>query len=70
MKGEDVELKPGQTLGFTFCGTRVHILEAFLGNGAKCDVVPVYPWIWLGTGSQDEYDKAASLPLCKRCEAR
>jgi hypothetical protein len=23
----------------------------------------------LGTGSQDEYDKAARLPTCKRCKA-
>lgn len=23
---------------------------------------------WLGTGSQAEYEKAASLPLCPRCE--
>jgi hypothetical protein len=25
------------------------------------------PQAWLGTGSQDEYDRAASLPLCGRC---
>lgn len=24
---------------------------------------------WLGTGSQDEYDKAAALPLCGKCDA-
>lgn len=24
---------------------------------------------WLGTGGQEEYEKAASLPVCKRCEA-
>ena len=23
---------------------------------------------WLGTGSQEEYDRAAALPTCKRCE--
>lgn len=22
---------------------------------------------WLGTGSQDEYDRAASLPVCGQC---
>lgn len=25
---------------------------------------------WLGTGSQDEYEKAASLRLCRTCFAR
>lgn len=24
--------------------------------------------VWYGTGTQDEYDKAAALPHCKRCE--
>lgn len=23
---------------------------------------------WLGTGSQAEYERAAALPTCKRCE--
>jgi hypothetical protein len=23
---------------------------------------------WLGTGSQDEYEKARELPLCPRCK--
>lgn len=27
------------------------------------------PDTWLGTGSQAEYDRAASLPLCLRCFA-
>jgi hypothetical protein len=31
--------------------------------------MPQDPDGWLGTGSQDEYDAAAVLPLCKVCEA-
>jgi hypothetical protein len=27
------------------------------------------PAMWLGTGSQAEYDRAAELPLCKLCAA-
>ena len=28
----------------------------------------VGPAGWLGTGSQAEYERAAALPLCKRCD--
>jgi hypothetical protein len=37
---------------------------------AVCGVDPVYhdPDGWLGTGSQEEYELAAELPLCRRCE--
>lgn len=31
----------------------------------------LYAWPhWYGTGSQDEYDKAASMPRCQRCPER
>jgi hypothetical protein len=45
---------------------------------ARCGVSPTL-WTmikgapslsWYGTGSQAEYDRAASLPLCRRCVAR
>ena len=28
------------------------------------------PGTWWGTGSQQEYDAAKALPLCKRCQAK
>ena len=37
-------------------------------NGSTlCPVMPEWPGEWLGTGGQAEYEKAASLPLCKAC---
>lgn len=39
------------------------------GSPARCGVQPV--WFgaggWRGTGSQDEYERAATLPRCHRC---
>lgn len=40
------------------------------------DPLPGYPVSydaelgWMGTGSQDEYDRAAALPLCPECAER
>jgi hypothetical protein len=36
---------------------------------ALCLLYPRLHTSWLGTGSQEEYDKAASLPLCGKCAA-
>lgn len=35
---------------------------------ALCKIRPYLGRSWFGTGSQAEYDKAAALPLCPRCE--
>jgi len=32
-----------------------------------CPVRPRWPDEWLGTGNQDEHDRAAALPLCVPC---
>jgi hypothetical protein len=46
-----------------------HAVDTLFGNGGA--VCGVYPWMgWYGTGSQDEYDKAASMPRCQRCPER
>lgn len=37
---------------------------------ALCARSPALFGVWLGTGSQSEYDRAASLPLCSRCEQK
>jgi transposase len=38
--------------------------------GSRVSACGRFPWPneWLGTGSQDEYERAAALPLCKLCE--
>jgi hypothetical protein len=48
-------------------GAVVHALSTFTGTRfvAECGAGA---WrTWYGTGSQDEYDKAAELPKCKSC---
>lgn len=36
---------------------------------AECGSSPAWfdPWSWMGTGSQDEYDRIEELPECARC---
>lgn len=34
---------------------------------AACNRTPDWLVPWMGTGSQDEYDRAATLPLCVSC---
>ena len=34
---------------------------------ARCGIEVFYLSQWYGTGSQDEYDHAATLPKCQRC---
>lgn len=55
----------GKTAKFT------HILgpgkSANEASSAPCGAGATGIFLWLGTGSQDEYDKAESLPMCKRC---
>lgn len=41
------------------------------GNSvAVCGLGPAWFNSWYGTGSQDEYETAEKLPLCRRCKAR
>lgn len=56
---------------YTWTGRAAHLMPLYeysipLGR-ALCPVLPSWPDEWRGTGSQEEYDLAASLPLCKRC---
>lgn len=52
-------------------GAVAHLRAPFAsstGGGVLCGLELGWPSQWLrGTGSQREYDKAASLPLCGRC---
>jgi hypothetical protein len=57
---------------YTRTGKRAHLLQPFMspnGNGsALCGTGPGWFEAWRGTGTQDETETAASLPLCKHCE--
>lgn len=37
---------------------------------ALCRIRPYLDREWFGTGSQREYERAAELPLCGRCEQK
>lgn len=58
---------------FTRTGRVAHLrrdYHSMLGTiDALCGLAPL-PWDggWYGTGSQAEYDRADSLPTCKRCQ--
>jgi len=70
-KGMTVELKGDETLVYTFTGTRAHIsVSNYLHRSTICGFVPMWGYEFLGAGSQAEYERAASLPVCKRCLAR
>lgn len=56
-------------------GTVTHARQRRSGGldyAARCGTAPVW-WkdssAWHGTGTQDEYERAAALPRCKRCVA-
>lgn len=60
-------LPPAHEWLYIWGGKVVHAHSTFTGTRfiAECGAGA---WrTWYGTGSQDEYDKAASLPKCKRC---
>lgn len=49
-----------------------HLLDrAISGRRALCGLMPAshLDEDWYGTGSQLEHERAATLPLCKRCGA-
>lgn len=52
---------------YTPRGTVAHLsYPGWLGGNPLCPALEPRGG-WLGTGRQDEYDRAASLPLCSRC---
>lgn len=60
---------PAYTRVYRLRGREAHLREltAFTGCGGRA----AFPgWDgWLGTGSQEEYEHAAGLPLCGKCFA-
>jgi hypothetical protein len=59
---------------YTRTGTRAHLLSPATSPNspaaALCGTLPEWFEMWRGTGSQDETERAASLPLCKYCQKR
>lgn len=57
---------------YTEGGTVVHLLDELLSpnepNSAICGRSP-WPGLWLGTGSQDEHERALDLRVCTPCAA-
>lgn len=37
---------------------------------ARCGLEAENASMWMGTGTQDEYERAAVLPACRRCLAK
>lgn len=51
-------------------GTVVHAIHRLGGGIAATALCGTGPWCaseWLGTGRQDEYERAATLPACRNC---
>jgi hypothetical protein len=57
---------------YTRTGKTAHLMspvQSIRNGSVLCSrVTPEWFTEWHGTGSQNEIDRAASLPLCKRCE--
>lgn len=50
-------------------GSKVkHELVWERSNSSRCGIVCIPASVWMGTGSQMEYETAQRLPLCKNCE--
>lgn len=59
---------------YTRTGKRAHLLGPFVSpnthGSALCGTVPEWFEAWRGTGSQQETETAASLPVCRYCGKR
>jgi hypothetical protein len=60
---------------YVYGGTVAHLLPNWVDlsrhpyEAALCVFSPQWPGAWLGSGSQNEEETAATLPICKRCLA-
>lgn len=65
---------PDGTRVYTPAGTKAHVLPWYASPNNSAEKAlcgrSAWPAYWHGTGSQDEYEKAADLPLCTACAAR
>lgn len=54
-------------------GKVAHLIGGGAPGFVSAAVCGLWAWSrsdWRGLGTQDEYDRAASLPLCKSCERK
>jgi hypothetical protein len=54
-------------------GKVAHLIPASAAGYVSRAACGLWAWSrsnWRGTGNQTEYDRAASLPLCKTCERK
>jgi len=52
-------------LGYLPTGRKAHLFYGSMAGSAVCGIFS--PNVWLGTGSQAEYERAKALPPCRRC---
>lgn len=62
--GERGNLLAGEGWRYTKLGHLRHMLETRIYNVSLCGMERE---AWLGTGTQNEYEKLASLPKCTKC---
>ena len=55
---------------YTEYGELAHVVPFGLGRYSLCGAAPLTIRGWFGTGSMDEYDRAAALPLCTTCKGK
>lgn len=48
-------------------GTVLHEISAYFDRYSHCGVTVMNFSDWRGTGTQDEYDKAAAMAKCQKC---
>lgn len=58
---------------FLYGGTVAHLCHHNLYDQgimvSRCGLSD-YRWTWRGTGSQEEYEQASAMRICRRCEPR
>lgn len=66
----DLHLKPV----YLYYGHTTHLVDTIVSNvdhgHVLCGRTPVWPMTWMGTGSQEEHDRAAAQPICRVCRDR
>jgi hypothetical protein len=69
-------MSPNVTRVYLRSGRVAHLLDESSSPNVGTDEALCGIWagfgsaVWLGTGTQDEHERAAELPLCSRCEVR
>lgn len=65
-------LNDDDTLVYTEGGTKTHVLKPLASPNTYADALcgrSSWPLLWMGTGSQVEWERAREQPLCVSCAA-